>query len=158
MAANLPTSTTGSWTIVSGKATIQDPTNPITAVSVPLGETAVLSWTINNGLCAVSSSTVQLTNNNCLDGFFIPTLFTPNGDSINDTFEIRGLDKFAQNDLIIVNRNGNEVYHASNYKNDWAGTGLNEGTYFYVLRVKENAGSDWKVFKGYTTIIRSFKK
>jgi len=89
---------------------------------------------------------------------FIPNLFTPNGDGNNDAFEIRGLELFAQNDLIIVNRWGNQVYKSNNYRNDWTGEGLNEGTYYYILRVKENTGSEWQVFKGYITLIRTFKK
>ncbi|MBT2563107.1 gliding motility-associated C-terminal domain-containing protein [Pedobacter sp. ISL-68] len=88
----------------------------------------------------------------------VPTLFTPNGDGANDAFEIRGLELFEQNDLVIVNRWGNEVFKATSYQNNWTGEGLNEGTYFYVLRVKESGDSDWQVFKGYTTLIRAFKK
>ena len=84
----------------------------------------------------------------------IPNLFTPNGDAINDVFEIRGLDKFLQNELVIVNRWGNEVYHATNYQNNWTGEGLNEGTYYYVLKVKT---TDWQVIKGYITLMRTIK-
>jgi gliding motility-associated-like protein len=89
---------------------------------------------------------------------FVPNLFTPNGDGNNDTFEIRGLELFAENDLIIVNRWGNQVYKADNYRNDWTGEGLNEGTYYYILRVKERPGGEGQVFKGYITLIRAFKK
>lgn len=89
---------------------------------------------------------------------FIPNLYTPNGDGRNDTFEIRGLNLFQENELIIINRWGNEVFKAKNYKNDWTGDGLNEGTYYYLLRVRENSGADWRVFKGYITLIRTFKK
>ncbi|WP_233164816.1 gliding motility-associated C-terminal domain-containing protein [Pedobacter sp. ASV28] len=88
---------------------------------------------------------------------FIPNLFTPNGDGNNDTFEIKGLELFAENDLMIVNRWGNQVYKSDNYRNDWTGDGLNEGTYYYVLRVKEASRSEWQVFKGYITLIRAFK-
>ncbi|WP_410221394.1 gliding motility-associated C-terminal domain-containing protein [Pedobacter sp.] len=88
----------------------------------------------------------------------VPNLFTPNGDGTNDAFEIRGLEMFATNDIVIVNRWGNEVFRATNYKNNWTGEGLNEGTYYYVLRVKENARSEWQVFKGYVMLAKSFKK
>jgi gliding motility-associated-like protein len=90
--------------------------------------------------------------------FKIPNLFTPNGDGINDVFEIRGLDQFAQNEITIVNRWGNEVYRQTNYKNDWAGDRLNEGTYYYVLHVKRTLKDDWQVFKGYTTLLRTFNR
>ena len=89
---------------------------------------------------------------------FIPNLYTPNGDGVNEAFEIRGLELFAQSDLVIVNRWGNEVFKANNYQNTWTGEGLNEGTYYYILRVKESVGSEWQVFKGYITLIRAFKK
>lgn len=88
----------------------------------------------------------------------IPNLFTPNGDGHNDTFEIRGLELFSENDLVIVNRWGNEVYKANNYQNNWTGEGLNEGTYYYVLRVKADAAAAWQVYKGYITLIRAFKR
>lgn len=88
----------------------------------------------------------------------VPNLFTPNGDGVNDAFEIRGLDLFQENELVIINRWGNEVYKATNYKNDWTGTGLNEGTYYYLLRVRENSAVAWKTFKGYITLIRTFRK
>ncbi|MVN92686.1 CshA/CshB family fibrillar adhesin-related protein [Mucilaginibacter aquatilis] len=84
----------------------------------------------------------------------IPNLFTPNGDGINDVFEIRGLEKFSQNELIIVNRWGNEVFHQSGYKNTWTGEGLNEGTYYYILKVKT---TDWQVLKGYITLMRTLR-
>jgi gliding motility-associated-like protein/uncharacterized repeat protein (TIGR01451 family) len=88
----------------------------------------------------------------------IPNLFTPNGDGQNDTFEIRGLNQFAQNNLVIINRWGNEVYQSNNYNNTWTGEGLNEGTYYYLLKVKLNNDSDWTTYKGWLTLIRTFRK
>jgi len=89
---------------------------------------------------------------------FIPTLFTPNGDGSNDVFEIRGLELFAENSLVIVNRWGNEVYRSNNYQNNWNGEGLNEGTYFYLLKVRETIGGEEFTYTGWTTLIRAFKK
>ncbi|WEK18826.1 MAG: Ig-like domain-containing protein [Candidatus Pedobacter colombiensis] len=91
-------------------------------------------------------------------GISVPTLFTPNGDGTNDIFEVRGLNQFAENQLTIINRWGNEVYRANNYQNNWNGEGLNEGTYYYLLKVKKAGSSEWVIFKGYTTIVRAFKK
>jgi hypothetical protein len=68
------------------------------------------------------------------------------------------LDQFADNELIILNRWGNQVYKQENYQNNWSGTGLNEGTYYYLLRVKSNGDAEWKVYKGYITLIRAFKQ
>jgi gliding motility-associated-like protein len=93
-----------------------------------------------------------------VEGLQIPTLFTPNGDGKNDAFEIRGLHKYAENELVIVNRWGTEVYRQKNYQQNWKGDGLNEGTYYYLLRVRKTSSSEWEIFKGYTTLLRKFKQ
>ncbi|QPH40491.1 DUF7507 domain-containing protein [Pedobacter endophyticus] len=88
----------------------------------------------------------------------VPNLFTPNGDGINDMFEIRGLNQYAENELTIVNRQGYEIFRQKNYQNNWTGEGLNEGTYYYLLRVKRSGSNGYEVFKGYITLVRTFKK
>jgi gliding motility-associated-like protein len=80
--------------------------------------------------------------------FRIPNAFTPNGDGINDFFEIIGIDRYPGNSITIVNRWGNKVYEAKNYGIDtypvywdgYANTGstflgneLPTGTYYYIL-------------------------
>ncbi|MCC8424527.1 gliding motility-associated C-terminal domain-containing protein [Mucilaginibacter sp. UR6-11] len=84
----------------------------------------------------------------------ITNVFTPNGDGVNDTFVIPGLDTYPDNELTIINRWGNTVYKKTNYKNDWDGNGMVEGTYFYVLRAKNKAGV-WDTYKGYLTLLRT---
>lgn len=83
----------------------------------------------------------------------IPNVFTPNGDGINDTFEIVGSDLLGRCDLSIFTPEGQEVYRNRNYRNDWNGGGLNDGVYFYILEV-EYAHGRQQVFKGYVMIIR----
>lgn len=65
--------------------------------------------------------------------FKIPNVFTPNGDGRNDVFEIVGIEGFDRVEITVVNRWGNEVYRNNNYRNNWDGQGLNEGTYYYVV-------------------------
>lgn len=89
-----------------------------------------------------------------IQGLNIPNVFTPNGDGKNDQFEIPALSNFPENEIIIVNRWGNLVYQKKGYHNDWAGEGLNEGTYFYVLKIK-NVSGDWDSYQGYVTLLRS---
>ncbi|MFC4144157.1 DUF7507 domain-containing protein, partial [Pedobacter mendelii] len=74
-----------------------------------------------------------------IEGFFIPNVFTPNGDGKNDAFFIVGLESFDSVDIEIYNRWGNQVYRMKGYKNDWTGYGLNEGTYFYKITLKKGA-------------------
>lgn len=84
----------------------------------------------------------------------IPNIFTPNGDGVNETFFIPGLETYSDTQLTIINRWGNTVYQKTNYQNDWNGQGMVEGTYFYVLRAKNKAGI-WDTYKGYLTLLRT---
>jgi gliding motility-associated-like protein len=124
--------------------------NPALGIHTRLNVNIVADLTANGGWFSKYSIAGET--------LFIPNLYTPNGDGNNDTFEILGLELFAENDLMIVNRWGNEVYRQKNYRNTWNGEGLNEGTYFYILRVRERVGGEWKVFKGDIALIRAFKK
>ncbi len=63
MAANTPTAGTGLWTLVSGTANIATPASATTSVTgVPAGGSAVLKWTVSNGTCPASESTITLNN------------------------------------------------------------------------------------------------
>jgi gliding motility-associated-like protein/uncharacterized repeat protein (TIGR01451 family) len=89
-----------------------------------------------------------------IKGLNVPNVFTPNGDGVNDTFEIPGLTDYPDNTIDIFNRWGNSIYHKQGYLSDWTGNGLNEGTYFYVLQVKDANGVS-ETYKGYITLLRS---
>lgn len=83
----------------------------------------------------------------------IPNAITPNGDGVNDVFVITGLEQYPENELTILNRWGNHVFEQKGYTQNWSGKGLNAGTYFYLLRVKDGSGR-WQDFKGYITLLK----
>ena len=78
--------------------------------------------------------------------------FSPNGDGINDFWTVKNIENHPDNQLIIINRWGNEVYRKEGYLNDWDGSSLNEGTYFYFMDV--NVCDNKKKFSGYITLVR----
>ena len=88
-------------------------------------------------------------------GLQIPNVITPDGDGKNDTFRIPGIEAYPENTLIIHNRWGNEVWKSTgmSYRNDWDGRGLNGGTYYYVLKLRDGSGS-WQTFAGWVTLLR----
>lgn len=79
----------------------------------------------------------------------IPTVFTPNGDGANDSFEIIELDKYPGSSLSIFDRWGKEQFTSANYQNDWKGADLVEGIYYYVVK-----RSDGQSFNGYVLLKR----
>ena len=66
----------------------------------------------------------------------IPNVFAPNGDGYNDFFVIDHIES-RSNTLNIYNRWGNVVYETRNYRNQWNGRDLPDGTYYYVLQVTD---------------------
>lgn len=87
-----------------------------------------------------------------IEPFFIPNMITPNGDGYNDQFVIKGLTRFLNTELVILNRWGDHVYKSSNYKNDWSARGLVAGSYFYVLTGVDKQGKRHD-FKGWIQLI-----
>lgn len=61
--------------------------------------------------------------------FMIPNLITPNGDGLNDTWRLEFLSEYPDHRIMVFDRNGNVVFEADNYQNDWDGTGYNKGGY-----------------------------
>ena len=86
--------------------------------------------------------------------------FSPNGDGINDTWEIEGALSFPNNRLTIYNRWEQKVFEKSNYQNDWNGTTnrinnsntneLPNGVYFYFFEEEPNG----RLHKGFIFLKR----
>ena len=116
--------------------------------------------TLTNTASAVAKETEgKPTDNNAAstikvsgDALIIPNVFTPNGDGKNEKFDIGGLDKYPFSTLYVYNRWGAMVYQSKDYRNNWTGTGLNAGSYFYTLEVKKGDGI--RIYKGWIEILR----
>jgi gliding motility-associated-like protein len=103
----------------------------------------------------VNSDTVRITILKVVFDGKISNLFTPNGDGINDTWYLQDIQKFPDNEVIVYNIYGKEVFSKKGYMNDWKGTfngaDLPDGTYYYVLRFD----SSDMVLKGSLDILRN---
>lgn len=87
-------------------------------------------------------------------GLRLPNVITPNGDGKNDVLKFPGLNAYPQNSLVVFNRWGNEVWHSNGaYQENWSGEGLNEGTYYYMLKLKDKSGK-WQTFIRWVTLLR----
>ena len=83
LAGNTPTIGTGTWSVVSGTATITTPSSPtsgVTGLTVP--GTATLRWTISNSPCTPSTDDVVITTSACFTCGTSTVSFTYNGSSV----------------------------------------------------------------------------
>ena len=84
----------------------------------------------------------------------IDNTFTPNGDGINDYWDITGLIAYQDATVDIFNRYGQKVFHSLGYPKPWDGTygdrPLPVGVYYYII----NTNYEGQVLSGYVTIIR----
>jgi gliding motility-associated-like protein len=91
------------------------------------------------------------------DKILVYSGFSPNGDKINDKFYIKGIDAYPNNEVIVFNRYGNEVFKKKGYKNDdawngdWRGLSLPVGTYYYIVTIYDETTSQ---YSGYIQIHR----
>jgi len=82
-----------------------------------------------------------------LETVLIPEGFSPNGDNINDTWHISGIDQYPINHVEVYSRWETKVFETDNYgtNNEWNGipnvlnglilgnSNVPEGTYFYII-------------------------
>lgn len=74
---------------------------------------------------------------------FMPDGFTPNGDNINEVFEIKGI--FIKDfKMRIYNRAGNVIFESEDYKKGWdgsyEGSPVPEGQYYYEINATDFKG------------------
>lgn len=110
-----------------------------------VGATYVVVATDECGRTASASSIVTI---DC--EIVVPNVFTPNGDGQNDRFEIEGILS-TTNTVKVFNRWGQVVFEANNYRNNWGGSNVPEGTYFYEVIVDRRD----EPYTGHLTILRN---
>jgi gliding motility-associated-like protein len=123
-----------------------------------VGELALVETMINakagvtNGLLQSIPSNQLLTN-----GFLLypNNIVTPDGDGKNDTWIIKDIEKYPDNEVTVFDRAGRSVFKAKNYQNTWngnlSGTALSEDTYYYILKLRKDGKTS--TLKGFITII-----
>lgn len=135
------------WSPAAGlnDATVKNP------VATPdMSTLYTLTTTTAEGCTAAANINVTVTNN-----IIIPNTFTPNGDGVNDNWNITYLPDYKQAHVDIYNRNGTHLYHSIGYNKPWDGTyngkPVPAGTYYYVIDLKTK---DIRPSSGYVLVIR----
>ncbi|HVW15978.1 MAG TPA: gliding motility-associated C-terminal domain-containing protein [Mucilaginibacter sp.] len=112
-------------------------------------QTITLTVTDTNGCQATQE--IQVTDD--CPNINIPNTFTPNGDGVNDIWEIKGLEYDATALVKIFTRNGQQIYQSRGYAIPWDGTyqdkKLPTGVYYYVITAKNGS----QTYSGSVTIL-----
>ncbi|MFN4254389.1 MAG: gliding motility-associated C-terminal domain-containing protein [Saprospiraceae bacterium] len=94
------------------------------------------------------------------DKLLIYNGISPNGDGLNETWRILGIDAFPRNEVQVFNRWGNLVFHKKGYnaQEEWDGTWrdnkLPDGTYFYMINLNDPSDPGAEPLTGYLQILR----
>ena len=140
--------TTYTWTPTSGLSgnNIPDP------IANPASTTAYAVTTTINGCTYTDTVLVQIIR--LIDP---PNTFTPNGDGINDTWEVPGISDFPGSEVLIFDRWGQKVFKSNGYREPWDGThngrNLSEGSYYYYIQLNQIEGKA-APYTGFISIIR----
>ena len=75
-----------------------------------------------------------------------PEFFTPNGDGINDFWNIGEIQRYPNNEVWVYDVSGNLVFNQKNYNNDWQGdyngSPLPSASYLFRIDVDGNGSID----------------
>ena len=90
--------------------------------------------------------------------FYVPNTFTPNGDEVNNVFEVKLLCDFSDFHLLIFNRWGEIIFESYNLKYGWDGTYNNkivvDGVYVYKLDFLDNHTNTKHEITGHVNLIK----
>ncbi|HXH19813.1 MAG TPA: gliding motility-associated C-terminal domain-containing protein, partial [Chitinophagales bacterium] len=120
-------------------------------------ETTPYTLIVSDGYGCKDADTVVIIVDEDLDPrdvLFIPNAITPNGDGVNETWNIRNIDLYPNNDITILNRWGDVIYSSAPYLVAWdgtyKGTPVPDGTYYYLIKLKDVN----KTLNGPLTVVR----
>lgn len=81
-----------------------------------------------------------------------PNTITPNGDGINDTWDLFGIQDYPQATVSIYDRWGQRVFNSVGYKTPFDGKGLPTATYYWIIQLSQLDGVS-EPFTGFLTIV-----
>jgi gliding motility-associated-like protein len=126
---------TVSWIPVTN---IDDPSS-LTPTVTPDNDITYTLQLISTVGCGVATDNVFV---RVLKKITVPNAFSPNGDGINDVWNIRNLVTYPESSIQVFNRYGQVVFEANGYAQPWDGryngNHLPGGTYYYVIDLKNN--------------------
>lgn len=118
-------------------ATFLSNPNSLTPTLAPT-ENITYTLTVVSQSCGTSASSVYVRVYKKVD---IPNTFSPNGDGVNDLWNIKYLDTYPESTTQVFDRYGSQVFQSTGYARPWDGTAngkaLPTGTYYYIIDLKD---------------------
>ncbi|WP_247236384.1 gliding motility-associated C-terminal domain-containing protein [Telluribacter sp. SYSU D00476] len=110
-------------------------------------ETTTYTVRVQTALGCFDEATILI---NVFDKLYIPDAFSPNGDGINDTFEIANAVQQVE-EIQIFNRWGETVFYSRGYGSPWdgfyKGKVVEPGSYIYIIK------APFQTFKGQILVL-----
>lgn len=127
-----------------------DPT--LLSATASVLESTLLKITVSSDSgCSASDSLLYSVNS--LDS--VPTGITPNGDDINDVWNIPELNTYPDAEIYVFDQAGRQVYFSKGYETPWDGSYngqlLPRASYFWIIDLKDGVNEP---LRGIISIIR----
>ncbi len=115
------------------------------------GGTYIVTITDVYNCYIIDTIVVSITSIECIH---IYNSFSPNGDGINDTWDIENVYLYPNIEVNVFNQWGNKVFESSGYSRNWDGTSngniLPASTYYYTIDLKNGDAP----YSGHVTILK----
>jgi gliding motility-associated-like protein len=152
--------------VLSGKAPATEYTQAVRTLRYeymsggePVKENKTIFFRLSDGKAMSETKEREITSSEVIVKFDIPSAFTPNGDSANDTWRIQSVkqqDEILEAVLRIYNRLGNLLFETVGFEKEWDGRLNGEllpaDTYYYTIDFKEEYSRN--SVKGIVAILR----
>jgi gliding motility-associated-like protein len=152
--------------VISGKATASEYIEAVRTVRYeyitagePVKENKTIFFRLSDGTVMSEIKEREITSSEVVVKFDIPTAFTPNGDSANDTWRIQPVkqqDEKLEVVLRVYNRFGKLLFETAGFEKEWDGKlngdVLPADTYYYTIDFKEEYSRN--SVKGIVAILR----
>lgn len=146
------------WT---GNADFSNINQPVTNATIYFSTWIYLRITDANGCSKIDSVFIFVENvdgDTCANArLFIPNVFTPNQDGMNDVFRIIATNIVIKS-MLVFNRWGEQIFESKTADHVWDGTFRNskceEGVYYYLVQYESCVDGSEKSKRGSITLLK----
>lgn len=115
--------------------------NTATTASININTPGIYWLKVIDDNGCTGSDSIKVASKNCINGVFVPSAFTPNGDGKNDLFKPLVFTAAEAYDFVIFNRYGELIFHSSEPGKGWDGklNGIPQTAAVYVWKLTYRA-------------------